>query len=301
MTWANSTGETVDQADVALGYVYGPAGNQLTGENDTITSTDPTMTPANWSGSFGMQQPAPTAVAVGVAIPGIGVGVGNVADCPYLAAAWADSFAPLVDPSDVAAGYQYGPINRPIFGTNEGVTSDEPPVAPESWMGTFCGLQPAPTAVAVGVAIPGVGVGTAEVVAPDMPTPIETLKESDVRIGVEFGNGKTGTLEPCFCDSKCQTLNFFVGAESPVQIDLRERKGRMVRLLIYSVDVKVFESASVIVGEDGKADFVIDVPDVGNLQFNGLPPYASFGYHVLDRMTGQTIKHGDAQGFQHHT
>ena len=74
MTWANSTGETVDPVNVASGYVYGPAGNQLTGTNGSITSTDPTMTPANWSGSFGMEQPAPTAVAVGVAIPGIGVG-----------------------------------------------------------------------------------------------------------------------------------------------------------------------------------------------------------------------------------
>ena len=176
MNWASSTGETVDQVDVALGYVYGP-GNQLIGENDTITSTDPTMTPANWSGSFGMEQPAPTAVAIGVAIPGIGVGVGNVADCPYLADAWADSSSPLVDPSDVAAGYQYGPINRPFFGTNEGITSDDPPVVPESWMGTFCGLLPALSAVAEGVVIPGVGVGTAEVFpgSPDMPTPADKL------------------------------------------------------------------------------------------------------------------------------
>ena len=178
MTWANSTGETVDQADVALGYVYGPVGNQLTGSNDTITITDPTMTPANWSGSFGMEQPAPTAVAIGVAIPGIGVGVGNVADCPYLADAWADSLAPLVDPSEVAAGYQYGPINRPVFGTNEGITSDDPPVVPESWMGTFCGLLPAPSAVAEGVVISGVGVGTAEVAAvtTDIPCDLEPKK-----------------------------------------------------------------------------------------------------------------------------
>lgn len=78
MTWANSTGETVDQADVALGYVYGPAGNLLTGANDSITSTDPAMPPANWSGSFGMELPAPTAVAIGVAIPGVGVGTAEV-------------------------------------------------------------------------------------------------------------------------------------------------------------------------------------------------------------------------------
>ena len=82
MTWANSTGETVDQADVALGYVYGPAGNQLTGSNNTITSTDPTVAPANWSGSFGMEQPAPTAVAIGVAIPGVGVGTATATDPP---------------------------------------------------------------------------------------------------------------------------------------------------------------------------------------------------------------------------
>lgn len=132
-------------------------------------------------------------------------------------------------------------------------------------------------------------------------SPIETLEESDVRIGVEFGNGKTGTLEPCFCDSKSQLLSFCVSAASAVKVDLRGHEGLAVRLLIYSVDVKMFESESVVVGEGGCAQFETHVQDDGSLQFNGLPPYATFGYHVLDHQTGQTIKHGDALGFQTHT
>ena len=224
-----------------------------------------------------MEQPAPTAVAVGVAIPGIGVGVGNVADCPYLADAWADSFAPLVDPSDVAAGYQYGPTDRPFFGTNEGISSDDPPVVPESWMGTFCGLLPAPSAVAEGVVVPGVGVGTAEVVSVT-----------------------TESTDPCPCElGPRNDLELVNNSSNLKKIELTEDDLLALPITLRLIDPVTLECLASAEAEVAGlvAVFEFELSLEVNYRFNGCPPYLLCCYDVK-RSDGILVQKGDAMVYK---
>ena len=331
----------VPDGDVADGYEYGNPAAVTTGSNTTLSpSLDPPLLDKGAAGLWGLLQPALSAVDMNVSVPGYGPGTAELIDVEPVVVGRGSKPVPQTTCAFQGENRELliVPVDNDGNQLNAGTDTlkyvAESPDGTDVQVTVIAPQNPATGEITIPTMAPGVNTvpgnynwsvrssGTGIVVAYGThetepmavggnPMPVDgeqlsdgagtSLPESDVRLGVEYGNGKTGTLDPSCCDGKCQTLNFFVGAESPVQIDLPERKGRMVRLLIYSVDVKVFESASVIVGEDGKADFVIGVPDVGNLQFNGLPPYASFGYHVLDRITGQTIKRGDAQGFQHHT
>lgn len=65
-----------------------------------------------------------------------------------------------VDPSNVAFGYEYGPITDPVVGTDVNLDPSTDPTIRNMTVGGVLGQrQPALSAVADGVAIPGVGVG----------------------------------------------------------------------------------------------------------------------------------------------
>jgi len=75
--WANTTGETVDVADVAAGYSWSVGDEVRTGTNtDLALTTDPPLPGQFWYGSFGGEHPALSVVSPLATVPGFGAGEG---------------------------------------------------------------------------------------------------------------------------------------------------------------------------------------------------------------------------------
>ena len=136
MTWEKTTGTTVAESNAAAGYAWA-IGNVGTNA-EFLLPTDAPQPGEFWYGTFGGEQPANSAVDPLVTIPGYGLGTAQPAII-------------FVDPSNVAAGYQYGDPVGSLVGTNATLNpSTDPP---------DINGQPAPSAVLAGVTIPDVGLG----------------------------------------------------------------------------------------------------------------------------------------------
>lgn len=106
-----------------------------------------------------------------------------------------------VDPSNVALGYEYGPITNPVIGTNADLDPSTDPIVRNMTVGGVLGQrQPALSAVAEGVAIPGVGTGTNLGNGETPPDPPNTGGSNSFDICVTDSNGNplnNATVKVC--------------------------------------------------------------------------------------------------------
>lgn len=105
-----------------------------------------------------------------------------------------------VDPSNVALGYEYGPITDPVIGTNDNLDLSTDPTIRNMTVGGVLGQrQPALSAVAEGVVVPGVGIGAnlGNGTLPPTPPPV-TGNNFDICITDSNGNPlNNATVKVC--------------------------------------------------------------------------------------------------------
>ena len=101
-----------------------------------------------------------------------------------------------VDPSNVALGYEYGPITDPVVGTNANLDPSTDPIIRNMTVGGVLGQrQPALSAVANGVVVPGVGTGVNSGDGNLPPDPVDPI------------TGGVNSFDICITDSNGNPLN----------------------------------------------------------------------------------------------
>ena len=96
-----------------------------------------------------------------------------------------------VDPSNVVSGYVYGPVTDPVVGTNTDLDPSTASVIRNPTVGGVLGQQqPDPSAVALGVVIPGVGLGANSGDGSTTPPPVNppTGNPNDFKLCVTDSN-----------------------------------------------------------------------------------------------------------------